>query len=250
MAPARSHSASRYAMRNSALAFLIALPGILQAQNARLDSSDGEARIVVSVSRLSRIPADRAIIYLLVEGGGETPADAVQKVTQKLQAVGNAIKQSGVAVEAAQPWPYGITPAQNASSYPGGAGVTSYVARFTIRVQLGKPDQLIPLVAAAIAAGATTSSTPIYEAQATDSVRRARFAEALATARQDAETLASSLGGRLGRLIEVTSNSFQTQAFSQPYISFTSRFDGGGQVPTPEVQASASITVRYQFIPK
>ena len=236
-------------MRLIALSFLTLLSGSLKAQ-ARLDSSEGEPRIVVSVARTTKLVPDRVTCYLLVEGSGETPADAVQKVTQKLQAVATAVRQSGVAVESMSPFPYGIAPAPNMGGYPNSSMPPSYLARYTIRVHLAKPDQLMQLTATAIAAGATSTSSPVFEASAMDSVRRARYADALELARQDAATLAAALGGKLGKLIEVSSSTFAPVAVNQTYIQFISRFDAGGQAIAPEVQATASVTVRFQFIPK
>ncbi len=231
------------------LPFLVALSNGLQAQ-ARLDTSENEPRIVVSVTRTAKVAPDRVSIYLLVEGSGETATDAAQKVTQKLQAVANAIKQSGVAAESASPFPYGIGLAPNTSGYPNSSMPPSHVARYTIRVQIGKPDQLMQLLVTAMAAGATSSSVPVFESSALDSVRRARYAEALDVARQDATNLAGALGGKLGRLIEVSTSSIQGQPYNQPYIQFQNRYDAGGQTIAPEIQASASVTVRFQFIPK
>ena len=233
---------------------LVPLVGLLasnvSAQGARLETSDGDPRVVVSVTRTARITPDRATVYLLVEGSGETPADAAQRAGQKLQAVTAALRQSGTAIESATAFPYGVSPAPNLNGYPGAATQTSFVARFALRVHLTKLEQILSLTATAISAGAGSASAPVFEASAADSARRTRFAEALAAARQDAETLAGSLGGRLGALIEVSSSGSLGQGISSPYISFMNRYDMGGQTQTPDVQVSASVTVRYRFIPK
>lgn len=223
--------------------------GTVQAQGGRLESIDGEPRIVVSSTKSAKVAADRATVYLLVEGVGESPSDAAQRAGLKVQSVTNAIRQAGMA-EAPTVVPYGVTPAPNLNNYPGGAGQSAYVARFAVRVQVTKLDQITPLAAAAIAAGASSSATPQFEASTADAERRARFSDALAAARQDAEVLAGVLGGRLGALIEVSSSGSSNQQFSTPYISFQARYDMGGQSQVPEVQVMASVTVRYRFIPK
>lgn len=240
-------------VRTSVRIILSSLLGLLatnvSAQGARLETSDGEPRVVVSVTRTARISPDRATVYLLVEGSGETPADAAQRAGQKLQAVTTAVRQSGIAIESAAALPYGVSPAPNLNGYPGASTQTSYVARFALRVQLTKLEQILSLTATAMTAGAGSASAPVFEASAADSARRARFAEALATARQDAEALASSLGGRLGGLIEVSSSGMVGQGISSPYISFMNRYDMSGQTQSPDVHVSATVTVRYRFIP-
>ncbi len=44
--------------------------GTIQAQGGRLESIDGEPRIVVSSTKSAKVAADRATVYLLVEGVG------------------------------------------------------------------------------------------------------------------------------------------------------------------------------------
>lgn len=237
-------------MRLTLVAVLFLIPTTAHAQGARLDTSDGEPRIVVTTTRTARVTPDRATVYILVEGTGETPPDAAQRASQKLQAVTTAIRQGGIAIEGASAVPYGVTNAPNLNGYPGAANQTSYIARFAIRVQLTKLDQIVALTATAIAAGAGSAAAPVFEASAVDSARRARIAEALALARQDAEALASSLGGRLGPLIEASSSGTLGQNFGSPYISFANRHDMGGQTQAPDVQVTASVTVRYRFLPK
>jgi uncharacterized protein YggE len=105
------------------------------------------------------------------------------------------------------------------------------------------------MAATAIAAGAGSSAAPMFEASAADSARRARFTEALAAAKQDAEALATALGGRLGALIEVSTTSAPGPGTS-PYINFMNRFEMGGPTQSPDVQISATVTARYRFIPR
>lgn len=229
---------------------LTLLPVTIQAQGARLEMSDGEPRIVVTATRSARIVPDRATVYILVEGSGESPPDAAQRASQKLQAVSSAIRQAGLAVDAASAMPYGVTPAPNLNGYPGASAQASYVARFAIRVQLARLDQITPLAAAAITAGASSSSAPLFEASTADSARRVRFTEALATAKQDAEALASALGGRLGALIEVATTGAPAHGGPSGFMSFVNRYDYGSPTQSPDVQVSATVTVRYRFVPK
>lgn len=237
-------------MRTSFLPLLSLLASTVQAQGARLEPSDGEPRIVVTVTRTARVAPDRAIVYLLVDGSGETPADAAQRASQKVQAVSNAIRQSGVAIEAMSVLPYGVMPAPNLTGYPGASAQTSYIARFAVRAQLIKLDQITALTATAMTAGAGSASAPVFEASAADSARRSRYTDALNAAKQDAEALASALGGHLGSLIEVTTTGLLGQGFSSPYINFMNRFEMGGQTQSPDVQVSATVTVRYRYIPR
>jgi uncharacterized protein len=86
-----------------------------------------------------------------------------------------------------------------------------------MRVSSSHPEQVGTVIAAAIGAGASGSSSMIFESSVADSLRRARMADALRGARSDAEAIASSLGGRIGTLISVSSkaNAFGFQRTGQ-----------------------------------
>jgi uncharacterized protein YggE len=237
-------------MRNSMVAVLAILPALAQGQSARMDASDPEPRIVVTATRTTRIAPDRFVLYVTVEGSGETPAEAAKRGAQKLQAVTAAL-QPFSGREAIVSVPYGVSPAPNINGFPGSSAQTSYLARYVLRVQPGRVDQITPLAVAAIAAGASSASPPTFEATGADSARRQRYGEALTQARRDAEALAAALGGRLGAVIEVSSNNI-TPGFSSSngYISFMSGYEFRGPVPPPDVVVSATVTVRYRFIPQ
>ncbi len=237
-------------MRARLLAVVVALPAVAHAQGARLESPDGEPRIVVTITRTARVAPDRALLYFVVEGTGESPAEAAQRGGQKLQAVISAIRQAGTPVESANALPYGVSPAPNINGFPGSSAQTSYIARFVIRIQPTRVDQLTALAVAAIAAGGSSVSPPVFETSAADSVRRARYAEALTQARQDAEALAGALGGRLGAVLEVSSSAGPGSGGNSGYLSFGNRYDFSGPIQSPDVIVSASVTVRYRFLPR
>ena len=236
-------------MRNDLVAALMMLPTIAFAQNARLESADPEPRIVSTATRTTRIAPDRVTLYLMIEGSGESPAEASQRASQKLQAVTAAVQQFASGRDAMSTVPYGVSPAQNLPGYPGSSSQTSFLARYVIRIQPSRVDQTASLTAAAIAAGASASSPPLFEATSADSVRRLRYAEALTQARRDAESIAAALGGHLGAVIEVTSTGGFNQAGNSSYVSFMNRYEFAGPVQPPEVLVSATVTVRYRFVP-
>jgi uncharacterized protein YggE len=239
-------------MRNSIVVVLAILPSLAHSQGARMDAGDPEPRIVVTATRTTRIAPDRFTLYITVEGSGETPAEAAQRGAQKLQAVTAAL-QPFSGRDAIVAIPYGVSPAPNINGFPGNSSQTSFVARYVLRVQPGRADQITPLGVAAIAAGASSATPPTFEATGADSTRRLRYGEALAQARRDAEALATALGGHLGAVIEVSTNSgpqgYPGSAGYGGFVSFVSSYDFRGPVQPPDVVVSATVTVRYRFIP-
>jgi uncharacterized protein YggE len=238
-------------MRNSVVAVLAMLPALAQGQGARMDATDPEPRIVVTATRVTRMAPDRFALYVTVEGAGETPAEAAQRGAQKLQAVTTALQPFSAGRDAIISVPYGVSPAPNVNGFPGSSSQTSFIARYVLRVQPSRVDQITPLAVAAIAAGASSASPPTFEATGADSARRQRYGEALTQARRDAEALAAALGGRLGPVIEVSSNSGPPASRGSPdYLSFVGGYEFRGPVQPPDVVVSATVTVRYRFIPQ
>lgn len=234
-------------MRTFLLPVLALIPAGGVAQAPR---SSGEPDIGVTASHTIRIAADRATVYFLVEGTGESSDIAQQRAAQKLQSVRQAIQSSGLATIPAATVPYGVTPTPNTSGAPWPQGQISFTAKFAVRVQLARLDQVTVLASSAIAAGATSTSVPQFEFTGADTVRRNLFPTVLTMARHDAEALARGLNGTLGEVLHVATFGPTGQFPSPPYINFPSRFDSGGQASMPEVSITASVTVQYRFVPK
>lgn len=218
---------------------LALLPLRLPAQAVR------DSIVSVSASRTSRVVPDRASLYVIVEGTAETPTDAVARVDTKLKTVSEALKALGSRVTLDPPIAYGVGPNVTQNGYPGMSTPVTNIARSVIRVQLSRPEQIANVVAAAIGAGAATSSSLTFESSVADSVRRARIGDALNVARMDAEAIASSLGARLGTLVSVSTTG--GLGFQPPStLNFDNRF--GQQATAPEIVITTSVTVQYRLV--
>jgi uncharacterized protein YggE len=234
-------------MMRSSLALLLYIPAGAFAQTVAVEG-DSSPRIIVTATKTTRIIPDRVTTYVTVEGTGESPSDATQRASTKLQAVMTAVRSVVSGTDAVVAMPYGVTPTPNMNGFPGGTS-GSYVARHVVRIQPRSVDQTTAIASAAIAAGAGGTSPPWFESSIADSVRRAKYGEALAQAQRDAESLASSLGGRLGPFVEVTSTGSVNQG-QNSFISFINRYDYAGPTGTPDVIVNATVTVKYRFIPR
>jgi uncharacterized protein YggE len=223
------------------LLVLTLLPLSMQAQ---VIQAFRDSVVTVTASRNSRILADRASLYVVVEGTAETAPDAVARVETKLKAVSAALKGFGSRLEVDAPIAYavGATPLPN--GFPGVASPASNIARSVIRVQLIRPAEVANVVA--LSAGAASSSALTFESSVADSARRARIAEALAAARMDAEAIAQALGAHLGALVDVSTTGGNPGFQGQNTLSFDNRFTQ----PTmpPEIAINTSVTVRYRLI--
>jgi hypothetical protein len=225
--------------RHHYLLILAVLPLSLSAQAPR------DSIISVSSSRTTKVPPDRASFYIIVEGTAETPPDAIARVDTKQKAVTEALRGFGARVKFDQPIAYGVEPTPAPNGYPVAPIPATNLARSVIRVQLDRPEQTGHVIAAAIGAGAASSSGLTFESSAADSVRRTRITEALGAAHLEAEAVAASLGGRLGALVNVTITGGPF-AFPQQSLNFDNRF--GQQASAPDVTVAATVTVQYRLV--
>lgn len=221
------------------VAAVAVLPSLLSAQATR------DSIVAVTVVRQARLEPDRASFFAIVEGTAEAPADAAARVTTKARAVFDALKGAGGAAEIAAPLVFSVAPTSNRTGYPTSSSTPSFTARAVVRVAHARPQNAATLMATALGAGASNISFVTYDATAADSVRRVKGAEALAAAERDAAALATTLGGRLGPMIDVTATPnpgmLQRNVLSIDYGI-------GQELMTPDVPVAATLTVRYRLV--
>jgi uncharacterized protein YggE len=228
-------------MRSRFLALV--LPAVLLPLAAGAQVRDSV--ITVTTSRTTRLTPDRALFFAIVEGVAETPADAIGRVDTKVKAVTDALKAIGSSVDVDRPVTVSIGPVQTNNGYPSTPTPPTNIARVAIRVQVGRVDQVSRVVAAALTAGAASTSSPTFESSVADSVRRARIADALAGAKADAQAIATSLDGHVGALVDISSNAGNN--FVNPTVLYLdNRYSP--QSMAPEVVVTSAVTVRYRLV--
>lgn len=218
---------------------VLAFPVAVQAQVR-------DSVLTVSGTRFSRIAADRATFYVLVEGTAETTADAVARVETKLKSVNDVLKGMGNRITVDRSFTYTVGPVVNNGGYQPPGAPPANVARAAVQVHTAQLDQLASIVAMCLSAAASGTSSFVFESTNLDSVRRSKIAEALAAARGDAEALAAALGGKLGALVDASTN--MGVNFQQPLqLTFDNRFASQPSA-SPDLSVNANVTVRYRLI--
>lgn len=222
---------------------LLAAPLALGAQAPF--ATDTTPRINVNVTRSARVIPDRVSFYVTIEGSAETPADAVRRVQQKLEAVLAAV---GPRVESHTVLPYGVVPAPNTGGFPQQAAVLPFVARYAVKLTPRRVGDMQELASSAIGAGALGTAGLQYEFSSPDSVRRELIASAIRQGEREADAVAASLGGRRGALVSVSVGSAPTFGPQSSTLSFSTRFDMGGQVQSPESQVTSNVNLTYRLL--
>lgn len=214
-------------------------PALLAAQTTR------DSVVTASATRTARLPADRASLLVSVEGTAETAREAVARAEVKAATVSEALRRISGGSEVGRPMAFSVAPPPTMRSFPSAPTGPSFTAKIAIRLVIANLGQMPTLLATALDAGATTTSTAAFEASAADSVRRKLTADALTAARADAQAIAANLGGQLGAVVDAgTSAPFSNIVPSMffPVESFSQ------QTAAPEVTITVTANVRYRLV--
>jgi len=193
------------------------------------------------------IAPDRAGVMLFVESKAVSAAAAAAANARSVRAVRDTLARLGLdsAVATAS---YNVGPDYEQSPRAEGPRRIGYVARTVIRVQLRQLDLIGRVIDAALARGATGVENVWFESSTAEQARREAMADAAQAARRDAEALASSLGGTLGRLISVsTVGSMDPRRMN---MALESAMKMGTQITPNEIVVRSAVETRWEFLPR
>lgn len=220
---------------------LMSVPLSLVAQAPR------DSVLSATVSRTVRLTPDRSTFFLSVEGTAETAKDAVTRAEARITTVREALQRVGPGVEVGPPVAMTVGAAQGMRGFlPAGSSPPSFVARIALRVNVTRLAVHATALAAALDAGAAQSASPTFDATSADSVRLSVAAAALSAARREVEATAAGLGGRVGHLVDASTNGSFPSVSSPDYFNFDVGF--AQQWRLPEVAVTVTATVRYRLI--
>jgi uncharacterized protein YggE len=227
--------------------FVILLASLLPAGCASAQS--GAARdlvptIVASGEGHRDVAPDKATIVLGVETRARTPAAAGAANADRMTAIRAALIRAGVAERDIATARYslylqtGRTPAD-----------TQYVASNMVTVETRQLDQVGRLIDVGLGAGANNIGSLQYDLADRSGPGSEALGDAVTAARRQAEVMATAAGGRLGDLVELTTQ----QGEIRPFYGDVAMRMSASAAPTPvspgSVTVSASVTGRWRFIP-
>ena len=197
----------------------------------------------------ARIAPDRATVSIGVQTKAPTAAQASAENARKQRAVIDALKSLGITDQEISTVEYSV--------YPESAPTTTdertprilgYTVSNSVRVDVQHVDRLGAIIDAALGHGANAINSVDFSSSNEDEARRAALALAVQHARGDAEAMARGAGGRLGELVDLTS-----EAAARP-IEFGQRMAIGAAVATPISPGSETVAVevvgRWRYLPQ
>jgi uncharacterized protein YggE len=122
-----------------------------------------------------------------------------------------------------------------------------FIARNTIRAEVRKLEEIGKVIDAALAAGASEIAGIQYLAANSQEARRTALADAVAQARADAEAIARAAGGRLGRLVALSSSDGPSRGVAYSDYEFASMAPPTRIAPR-DLTVVAMIVGRWEFL--
>jgi uncharacterized protein len=225
----------------------IALPATARSQMMPQQPS----RIVTSGEGQTRVTPDRATVLVGVQTRALTAAVAGADNARRQKAILDTLKALGIPPEQLMTQNYFVSPEMRYDPNGSNPKVTGYIVSNTVRVELKKMEQVGPVIDASLAKGANQIAGVQFSVSNIAEVRRTALADAVRSARADAEVLAKAAGGSLGPLLEMTSSgSSPRPMMAQMQMRGA---EAAGEVSTPveagEQIITASVSATWQFIP-
>ena len=191
------------------------------------------------------ISPDRVLVSISVQVRRRTPSGAGVANAALANAVRSAITALGVPADSITTQGYSVE-----LNFPHPGSDTGFVASNTVLVRLRRLDLIGRVIDTALTVGATRVAGVQYTADDPHEPQRRALEEAVLQARRNAETMARASGGRLGPLINMTTEQTGVEMFGNAQITTNASSAEFGTTITPgPLQVSAWVEARWIFVP-
>ncbi|HKV50900.1 MAG TPA: SIMPL domain-containing protein [Gemmatimonadaceae bacterium] len=238
-------------MRVVAFVVCLVIACQLHAQQDERTASNAHASnptITASGHGEARVTPDRATLSIGVETKGATAAQASAENARKQRAVVAGIKALGVSDAQISTVDFSVYPEQRVPTDKPDEipRIVGYTVTNTVRIDVQRLDQVGPLIDAALGKGANAINSLSFFSSDEDEARRSALMAAVQRARGDAEAMAKGAGGRLGDIIDVTSQTGTGPV--QPFAARMSLQAASTPINPGTQTVSADVVASWQFI--
>lgn len=224
----------------------IALVLIAGCASAQTPAGALTPTIVAGGEGRREVAPDKATIILGVQTRSRTSAAAAAANADRMTAIRAALTRVGIPAKDISTAHYSVhfehgrTPAD-----------TQYVASNMVTVETTQLDKVGTIIDTGLGAGANNINSLQYDLSDRTAAQTQALSDAVGHARRQAEAMAVAAGGRLGDLVELTTQPAQVR----PYFAagdMMMRAEAMSAAPTPvspgEVTVYATVTGRWRFI--
>jgi hypothetical protein len=197
----------------------------LNQQNMNQITVTGEGKVYVK--------PDIALVSLGVTTTGSTTADVMERNTQKMNAVVQAVKDSGVEEKDIQTTNYSLSPLYNYTEAAGRV-FQGYTLEQNLQVKIRDFEKVGDILQQAVSKGANLTSNLQFTIENPEEFRQEARTKAIEQAKANAQNLVKDSGITLGKLVNVYEN------YAYPMYNSTKAIGMGGatmdSAPVPTIQ--------------
>lgn len=208
--------------------------------------------LVTSGQAEGKVNPDRVSVLVNVQTRAATAATAAAENARRTRAVLDALGRLGLTKDELSTEGYTAYPEMNYDRPGNTPRVVGYVVTNSVRAESKHVDQAGTIIDTALGAGANMINALSFYASSIDEARRQAIGSAVANARADAEAMAQAAGGRLGGLIELSTQGPTVPP--RPMFDLAARAKVAMAEPTPinpgQQTVTVFVTARWAFIPK
>jgi uncharacterized protein YggE len=207
--------------------------------------------LVTSGQAEEKVTPDRVSVLVNIQTRAATAAGAAADNAKRTRAVLDALAALGLSKDQLSTEGYTAYPEMNYDRPGNTPRVVGYVVTNSVRAESKRVDQAGPIIDAALGAGANMINGLSFYASSIEEARRHAIAAAVASARADAEAMAQAAGGRLGALIELSTQGPTVPP--RPMFDLAARAKVAMAEPTPinpgQQTVTVFVTARWAFVP-
>jgi uncharacterized protein YggE len=224
----------------------------LSAQSSVPGGSGLAPSLVTSGQGEAKVTPDRVSVLVNIQTRATTAVAAAATNAQRTRAVLDALGRLGLPKDQLSTEGYSAYPEMIYDRDGGTPHVTGYVVTNSVRAESKRIDQAGVIIDAALGAGANLINSLSFFATSIDEPRRQAISLAVASARADAEAMAQAAGGRLGALLELSTQGPTVPP--RPMFDVAARGKMAMAEATPinpgQQTVNVFVTARWSFVPK
>src|SRR6185295_17311793 len=197
--------------------------------------------LVTSGQAEEKVTPDRVSVLVNVQTRAATAAAAAADNAKRTRAVLDALAALGLSKDQLSTEGYTAYPEMNYDRPGNTPRVVGYVVTNSVRAESKRVDQAGQIIDTALGAGANMINGLSFYASSIEEARRKAIGAAVASARADAEAMAQAAGGRLGALLELSTQGPTTPP--RPMFDLAARAKVAMAEPPPIHPGQQPITV-------
>jgi uncharacterized protein len=245
-------SMSRLVIAGSLIMPSVLTSAALSAQSPSPASPTTLPSLVTSGQGEAKVTPDRVSVLVNVQTRATTAAAAAATNAERTKAVLDALARLGLPKDQLSTEGYSAYPEMSYDRNGGAPRVTGYVVTNTVRAESKRVEQAGAIIDAALGAGANVINSLSFYASSIDEPRRQAIALAVASARADAEAMAQAAGGRLGALLELSTQGPTIPPRPMFDVAARGKVAMAEQTPINPGQQTVNVfvTARWAFVPR